>query len=56
MKVPIKKPKLKLLSNALRVKNVLTEYELARKHLSSDALEKYTLNKLKEADAKRNIE
>ena len=56
MKIDINKPKLKKLSNALYVKKELTEYELARKHLSSDALEEYTLNKLKEADAKRNIE
>ena len=56
MKIDINKPKLKKLSNALYVKKELTEYELARKHLSSEALEEYTLNKLKEADAKRNIE
>ena len=56
MKIDITKPKLKKLSNALYVKKVLTEYELARKNLSSDALEEYTLSKLKEADAKRNIE
>jgi hypothetical protein len=55
MKVAIKKPKLKLLSNALYVQKVLTEYELARKHLSSDALEEYTLQKLKEADGNRKI-
>ena len=56
MKINITKPKLKKLSNALNLKKELTEYELARKNLSSDSLEQYTLSKLKEADAKRNIE
>jgi len=56
MKIDITKPKLKKLSNALYVKKELTEYELARNNLSSDALEEYTLSKLKEEDAKRNIE
>jgi hypothetical protein len=53
MKVNINKPKLKKLYLALQDKKPKDEFQLARTNLSSDALERYVLTKLKEADAKK---
>ena len=53
MKVDITKPKLKKLYHALQDKKPKDEFQMARTNLSSDALERYVLLKLKEADEKR---
>ena len=53
MKVDIVKPKLKKLYQALKDKKTKDEFQIARTNLSSDALEKYVLMKLQEADEKR---
>ena len=53
MKVDIVKPKLKKLYQALKDKKPKDEFQMARTNLSSDALVKYVLMKLKEADEKR---
>jgi len=55
MKVDIVKPKLKKLYQALKDNKPKDEFQIARTNLSSDALEKYVLIKLKEIDGKRNI-
>jgi hypothetical protein len=53
MKVDIVKPKLKKLYQALKDKKPKDEFQIARTNLSSDALERYVLQKLKKADEKR---
>ncbi len=53
MKVDIIKPKLKKLYQALKDKKPKDEFQIARKNLSSDALEQYVLLKLKELDGNK---
>lgn len=56
MKFGFNKPKLKKLYHYLKEKKPVNEFQTARTNLSSDALEKYVLMKLKEEDGKRNTE
>jgi hypothetical protein len=53
MKINIIKPKLKKLYQLLKDKKTKNIFEMARTNLSSDALERYVLMKLKEVDEKR---